>query len=535
MKKYQLLLLSALTGVLFFMGWFPAGKIFVLFFAFVPLLMVEDYFHTNSLAPKSRFLFLCSYISFFLWNLLTVWWIKNASLPGGIMAIVLNALFMAIVFQIFHRLKKRIGRAWGHVLFMCCWLAFEFIHINWELSFPWLTLGNAFADSTSMVQWYEYTGVLGGSAWILFVNVLIFELVSIPNLDLKTINKKSIGIILLSFFLPVFISSMIGVSGKYWVVKGGIKVAIVQPNIDPYNEKFYGNFQPQVKKMIKLAESKVDSTTDYLILPETALIEDMWEEQLDQSVSIIEFQNLIKKFPKLKIVIGASTTKAFKEGETPSATARKFSNAEAYYDSYNTALQLDSTGKIQIYHKSKLVIGVEKMPFPALMKPLEKLALDLGGTVGSLGVQENRVAFTSGIDSIKVAPVICYESIYGEYVNDYIKAGASFIAIITNDGWWGDTPGYKQHLKYGALRAIETRKWIVRSANTGISAFISPNGEIILPTQWWKPTAINMMIQPNTKITFYVKYGDYIGRAALCIVIAMLIYSLLLRFGIAKK
>jgi apolipoprotein N-acyltransferase len=114
------------------------------------------------------------------------------------------------------------------------------------------------------------------------------------------------------------------------------------------------------------------------------------------------------------------------------------------------------SGTIQIYHKSKLVPGVEKMPWPAVFKYIEKFAIDLGGISGSLGMQEERVAFFTQDKKFAAGPIVCYESVYGEYVGEYVKKGANFLAIITNDGWWGDTPGYRQHLQYGALRAIET-------------------------------------------------------------------------------
>jgi apolipoprotein N-acyltransferase len=89
------------------------------------------------------------------------------------------------------------------------------------------------------------------------------------------------------------------------------------------------------------------------------------------------------------------------------------------------------------------------------------------------------------------------------------------IFIITNDGWWGNTPGYKQHLLYGRLRAIETRKWIARSANTGISCFINERGDFSQCTKWWTPAVISEKIGSNKEKTFYVMYGDIIGRFSL--------------------
>lgn len=534
LKKHQLLLLSVLSGLLFSLGWFPAGVFPFLFVAFVPMLIVEEHFFQNRGQLRPRLLFLFSYIAFFTWNILTTWWVKNASLGGAALAIFCNALLMSIPFMLYHRVRKRIGVQWSYVLFICFWLSFEFIHSNWELSWSWLTLGNAFADAPGVVQWYEYTGVFGGSLWVLLMNILIYEALKRFAEKAKQVYLRNILIIISAAVLPVIISYAIKYPGDK-ALKNEISVVLVQPNIDPYNEKFDAPFEGQLQKMLELASRKVTENTEYLIFPETALTEEIWEGEMEQSGSVQMLRIFLQKYPKLKIVIGASTAKLFKPGEELSVTARKFTRDEGYYDSYNTALQLDNTGPIQVYHKSKLVPGVEQMPFPFIFKHLESIAIDLGGTTGGLGTQEERTVFVSKDHSMRTAPVVCYESVYGEYVSEYVKNGANFISIITNDGWWGDTPGYRQHLKYGRLRAIETRRWIARSANTGISCFISPAGEIQQATKWWEPAVISQQIGLNDELTFYTRYGDYIARAALCISIAMLIYSLFIRFKGSKR
>ncbi|MFW5773350.1 MAG: apolipoprotein N-acyltransferase [Tangfeifania sp.] len=127
-------------------------------------------------------------------------------------------------------------------------------------------------------------------------------------------------------------------------------------------------------------------------------------------------------------------------------------------------------------------------------------------------------------DESKAAPVICYESVFGEYLTDYVKKGAEFIVIITNDGWWRNTPGYKQHLSFARLRAIETRRSIARSANTGISAFINQRGDLVQTTQWWSETAIKDSVKLNDKITFYVRYGDYIARVSVFVSVLLILY-----------
>jgi apolipoprotein N-acyltransferase len=166
------------------------------------------------------------------------------------------------------------------------------------------------------------------------------------------------------------------------------------------------------------------------------------------------------------------------------------------------------------------------MPYARYLRFIEKLALDLGGTVGSLGMDPDRIPFDVPNLGIKVGTAICYESIYGEYCTGYVKNGASLLFVITNDGWWKNTPGHRQHSVYASLRAIETRRSIARSANTGISAFYNQRGDIFQPTEYWVQDVIKQDINANDEITFYVKYGDYIARVMNLTSILLLLVTL---------
>ncbi|MFL5752369.1 MAG: apolipoprotein N-acyltransferase [Bacteroidia bacterium] len=525
MKRLPSLSLSILSGALLGLAWLPSCTALI-FFAFVPLLLAEENL-SNSFDAKRKKLKLTglSFLSFFIWNLASTWWIVYASAGGAAMAVFSNSFLMCTVFMLYHNAAARINKPWTIWLLIPLWMGFEYLHTIWDISWTWLTLGNVFAFQNSWVQWYEFTGTCGGTLWVLLVNILITKLILKMPVPKKELTRQSLIIIGFLAF-PLCVSFFL--TGESKQKAKGIDVMVVQPNVDPYNDKFVLEPEIQLEALLKQLEGKLDANVDYLVLPETFLTENIWESQLQESYSI-QFlkENIIKKFPKLKIVSGANTLYAYKN-EKPSVTARKFSNTDEYYDYFNSAIQIDSTPVVQIYHKSKLVPGVEKMPFPTLFKPLEKLAIDLGGTTGSLGIQEERTVFSSG--SVKIAPVICYESVYGEFVGGYLKKGANLIFIVTNDGWWEDTPGYKHHLAYGALRAIETRTPIARSANTGISCFIDRNGMVSQATGWWEKAVIRATLQPNDELTFYVKYGDLLSKAATILAIAIILISNFLRF-----
>jgi apolipoprotein N-acyltransferase len=179
---------------------------------------------------------------------------------------------------------------------------------------------------------------------------------------------------------------------------------------------------------------------------------------------------------------------------------------------------------LQYYHKTKLVSGVEKMPFEKQLRFLEKWIINLGGISGTLGTQQDTLVFSK--NGTNFAVPICYESGYGEYMSGFIRKGAVAIFIITNDGWWKNTPGYKQHLSYSRLRAIEFRRGIARSGNTGISCFINQRGDIVKQTKWWTQTSISGTVNRNDKITFYAKHGNYMARISVILFALMLVIFL---------
>ena len=217
-------------------------------------------------------------------------------------------------------------------------------------------------------------------------------------------------------------------------------------------------------------------------------------------------------YPQIDLLSGVESARAYKAGQQ-SSTSRQVPNSNIYIDNYNSAVIFDSTGPLHFYHKSRLVPGVETLP--AFLHFLDPVFDKFGGTTAGYTGQSDRTPLSTSNHSYTIAPAVCYESIYGEFMSNYVRNGADIIAIITNDGWWGNTPGYTQHEYYARLRAIETRRWVVRSANTGVSCIIDPTGNIIEARPWFQPAVIKSAVPPLQEKTFYVKYGDLISRLAI--------------------
>lgn len=431
-------------------------------------------------------------------------------LPMAIMVSIipfgLGSLLMAGAFWAYSRLRLFTGKLVAYAGLLCFWIAYEYLHQSWDLAFPWMNLGNGFAQAHYLIQWYEYTGVYGGTLWVLVCNILFFETYKAYKSN-QANRIKLAAWTSATIVFPILISLLIFFS--YSEDSNPSNVVVVQPNIDPYAK--FGSLptSEQINRMIHLSDSIGQSNTEYFIWPETAISQDTEEKTIRQEPNYIAIQNFIRKYKNGNVLSGIESFSVYDTESTKSA--RFDESRRAYFDVFNAAVFIENSPKVQFYHKSKLVPGVEQVPFADYLGFIKPWFAAFGGSSGSYGKQDEPSVFYSQ-SGIGVAPVICYESIWGEYVAEYVKKDAQFIAIITNDGWWGNTSGKDQHLQYAKLRAIETRRWVARSANTGLSAFINQRGDITQQTKWWVPGALKADINLNDELTFYVKHGDYIAR-----------------------
>ena len=520
--RAQRYLLSLCSGLLLSISFPFTGSITPLvFIGFIPLLFLSE-----DLQAKSKggwHLFLQTYIAFLIFNLETTWWVANSSFVGALLAFVFNTLFMSLTFVLFHFVKKGLKSNWAVWTVIPLWISFEYFHFNWDLSWPWLTLGNFFSIRTSWIQWYEYTGVFGGSTWILIVNIFLFLWIRSVWIRKEKVWNRWIISSVLTVVAPIIFS---------WTklpilpFKGAqlYKVAVVQPNIDPYNEKFAigTSNEQQLQRFFKLANSVVDSSTDLVVGPETAISQGFIESSMPGLPFYALIQSEMRKWGKAELLIGASTVELF---DTKHSRASVYIPGQRiYYESYNSSLYIPRKGAPSFIHKSKLVPGVEMIPFSNLFPFLETLAIENGGTSGTLGIEKEPKIFRT---KEKLAPIVCYESIYGDFVSKQVKQGAPFLTVITNDGWWGDSPGYKQHFSFSSLRAIENRRWVIRSANTGKSGVFDEYGHIKKETKYWKEAAFSYSIPLlEGRTTFYTKHGDYIGVLSAFLFILILITTI---------
>jgi len=537
-SKIYLLGFSILGGIIMSIGWPLNGFSLFLLIGFIPFIVIEEQIQIHSQKYSKFATLLFTYPGFLLWNILTTYWIMYSTIVGGLLAMILNALFMSIVFQIFHVIRKKLYARYngqsdfkGYFILIVLWITYEYLHLNWELSWSWLQLGNGFSAMIQLIQWYEFTGVLGGTLWILLVNIMIYILIIVLKSQQRKYKQIMKYVVVLCIVILLPISYSLFRFYSYEEKQNSVSITVVQPNIDPYGQKFDSSFFDNIwDALLTLSDKYNDSNVDYIVWPETSIPGSVYLNagMVHNILRISEF--LKENSPDALIISGADAYELYDEQKT--ATARTFRNGECCYDSFNSALEIDTSGISNYYHKSKLVPGVERIPYPHLLKFLNKYTIDLGGTTGSLGMSNEAVVFDGG--KSVVAPIICYESIYGEYVTEFVKKGAEILFIITNDGWWDNSPGHRQHMSYASLRAIETRRSIARSANTGISCFVNQRGELSMKTNFWEPAVIHSSINSNDILTIYVRYGDYLGRMSLFATVAVIIILVLQKLKITK-
>ena len=317
-----------------------------------------------------------------------------------------------------------------------------------------------------------------------------------------------------------------------------IEAVIVQQNTDPWVEEYSLSNEQHIQRILDVAQPYLNRKTNLVITPESSVSHTIEMGTL-RSHTFMEGDTRFEGFalldsvttiyPNVNFVLGLSTVSISDHKISP--VSQEYSPGQ-FMEFYNTAGFYNKNGLVSHYHKSRLVPGVEKMPFPKIFGFLEDAIIKLGGSNSSLGTDTAQRVFEFESDGkkVRVGTGICYESIYGELMGRFVRDGANVLCIITNDSWWKDSPGHEQHFEMARLRAVETRRYILRAANGGFSGVISPTGSVLMRTKYNERTAIQTIVSAQTRETFYVKHGDYIARIAVVFAALGLVWTVLQPF-----
>ena len=509
MKKYLLAGLSVTGGFLSGLAWSEWCSGLILLVSFVPFFIIENYLYENRKRYSPNAFFIYVLPGFLIFSMLTLGWMRVASMVAAITVIMGMSFLMSFTVWLAHLVRLRTGNLLSVIAIISFWLCYEYFSLNFDLITPWANLGNGLAKDIMFIQWYEITGTSGGTLWILLSNIILATFLIKSDFGFKKKHRLLI-IWMMIIILPPLLSVV-----RYYSIKPGSgkesEIVIVQPNFDPYTIKFRMPFEKQLNKVIFMAETETSENTQWIITPETTVDDPVNEKEPGKNVYINMFRELVERYPDAAVVTGMTTYTLYQpSAERPTRSARFVDSLDTFYDHFNSALKIDTSGTVGIYHKSKLVPGIEKQFVTGPGRLISKVLPYLGGSQWGYGTQDKRSIFIHSTSDVKVAPIICYESVFGKYITEYVKEGANLLFIITNDGWWKNTNGYKQHLTYAYLRAIETRRPVARCGNTGISAFIDLKGRVISKTEWWTEATLKGNLTPETRLTPYVRYGDWL-------------------------
>ena len=492
--------------------------------AFVPFFLLLEGVQGHGAAFRR------SYATFFIFNVITLYWTGGFThgkdpylMAAGASLLLAHPLFFCMPVAGWMFIRKRFGDLYSLCLFPFLWVSFEYLHSLTEISFPWLTLGNTQTYDLASIQIASVTGVFGISFWLLWLNVavhLFFSAVRSGRLNFISVRSALFAAGILALYL---LPGAYGASILRNPVQGGadsIRIAVVQPNIDPF-EKWQQRSDLQLQVLERLTSEVAAKRVDLIVWPETAVPFYVLDPGNHPAFEILrrEIDSL-----GVPLLTGIPDIRYYGEGE-PAPRSSKVLQDGRRYDNYNSSMLLQpGDPEIQKYAKMILVPFAERVPFSEALSFLNAMQWNFG--LGGWGMGGEKTVFhlkEKGIadDSSKrfqFSNFICYESVYPGFVASFVREGAEFLTVITNDSWWGNTSGAYQHARFAVLRAVENRRWIVQCANGGISCFVDPFGHLLEPTEMFTERTLIGSVRPERALTFYSATGDWFAQ--ICLVLS---------------
>lgn len=481
-----------------------------------------------------------SYFTFLIASLIAVSWISLSGFSsgadhflilGGIFVLLVYPLFFVIPSVIFYFIKNKIGRsglAASLLAFPFIWTASEYYLSIGQISFPWLFAGNSQSYNLSKIQFAEITGVFGISFWICLISIAVyFFFFQIKIKRHRLLSVKSavmVFIIIFVYLIPdvynLLSKSEIKYSGNKSYEK--FKTGIIQPNTDPW-KKWGRNQSDLIKSYTEDINNLYASNPDVklIILPETALPFYFRESIYEENYMLLK--NLCDSL-NVPLLVGTPDLYYYEDDNSSPPDAKIMKLSGRKYDTFNSAFLFEpgkDKNEFQKHNKIKLVIGSERMPYQELI-PFTKNLVEWGVGLSSWQIGKDTNLFTLN-ENIKFNTAICYESVYPEFFSAFVKKGADFSVVITNDGWWGKLFGTYQHNRFAVFRAVENRRWIARCANTGISCFIDAFGNFYDETGINEKKYLVYDIGLNKELTFYTVHGDVFSR--MCGIITLIFFA----------
>ncbi len=499
LRKDRLFLIFAgiLTGVSFAPSPIPV----TLFAAFIPYFIVLD--RRRTLAELNR----ATYLMGLVVTILTLYWVGGWSvgkdsflmIGGGVLLFYLP-LFFLIPSTLFYLLKKHVSSRFAFLLFPLFWVSQEFLLNFTDLHFPWLVLGTAVSTLLSFIQIADTIGAFGLSALILYINLAWFLMLKADQGKRK--RYASVGIMLL--VIPILYGALKRESEVQ--PERSITVGLVQPNLDPYEKWGNGGLEALMDNYFTLADSAVSRGASLVVFPETALpvylLSGFYEEYAERFFSFTNKHDAV-------LLSGMPDIVYYPDSSMAPGDAKYNKAREQYYRNFNAVMMFaPGTREVQRYGKVKLVPFGERAPFVDLI-PVFKDFLQWEVGISGWNPGDGARLFSAkfkGNQVLNIAGVVCFESVFPLFINEFVRKGAEILIVVTNDSWYGNTSGPYQHKEIAVLRAVECGKPVVRAANGGISCIISATGETLKSTGFDERAMLVGEVPLQGSSTFYSRF-----------------------------
>ena len=482
--------LSLLSGLLLWLSFPGGGGVSpLLLLALVPLLLA-------AYQAGARTSLLCGLLTGIVHYCALIYWIvivvgKYGGLPWYIssLALLLLALYMSLYLGLFAMATRFFVRELPAPLCLflipALWVGLDWFRGVFLTGFPWMDLGYALYQYPLLIQAADLAGHHGVSFLVVSANVLVFLLI---------IHKASLKncLLLLIPFLALFAGA-----GLYSVTRlqhleeqlsslqtQRVRIGVVQGNRDQSQKWAPAKQQETVETYITATETLAQPGVPLLVIwPETAL--PFYPPANDLMAPL---QHMVKE-QSISLLSGAPWY------EIIDAETRKVKF-------YNSALLLTPSGEIEdLYFKNHLVPFGEYIPLKEYVPFLSPLVEAVGDF--SPGTIDHPFRW----EKAEIGLLICFESVFPELSRKWILTGANVLVNLTNDAWYGKSSAPHQSLGMAVFRAVETRRSLVRSANTGISAFIAPTGELLQQSPLFTGWAAADDVPLLSEVTFWVRYG----------------------------
>lgn len=484
MVKGRELFLSILSGVLLVLSFPKVSLSWFCYFALVPLLLLVQ-------LPRKSFILGWVTGAVFFSGLL--WWLfflqaEEVSFPVLTIGIVILILYLSIYIGFFVLILSAARRWLGNSAYLFSpfvWVALEYLRGLTSLGFPWGTLAYAQSKHPEVIQLASLGGVELVSGWIIFINALCCLLII-------SIRKQKKFLLLLAILIPtLLIPPLWGrslISDEYL---GHLRVALLQVNLDPerVQDRTYGEeITPIIENMILQAAKE---KSDLIIMPESAL-----PGFLSHNTEYRTFLKELSKRTNTPILTGA--------------TRYEYTGGRFKY--YNSALLFTPEGGVDHYDKLHPVPFSERLPYDDVMPWLQKIQLGQGS------YSPGREFKVFDLDGVAFSVLICFESIFPRLARRFVRNGADFLVNITNDSWFGETPGPYQHAEMAIIRAVENRVSVARCGNTGISMLIDPYGRVSKVTKLFtRELVIGEIPIVKYRQTIYTSLGEWFSLLSLAV------------------